>query len=77
MKVWERIRAEMVQEGIENINTKEQVRDWMYHNRCTPCEIEENFEILSEPQISLLCTKHEDCQSCLDDYLESEVEHNG
>ena len=75
MKVWERIRAEAAKENI-NFDTKEQIRDWMYHNRCTPCEIEENFEILSEPQISLLCTKHEDCQSCLDDYLESEVEHD-
>jgi hypothetical protein len=71
MKVWEKI-SDLAGPKFK-IDTAEKVKSWMYSNRCIPCDIEEEFNIVNG-KMNNLCAKHKlDCFPCMEEYLEIEV----
>jgi hypothetical protein len=74
MKVWEKIKESAKKENIHFKDCKD-IRAWMYMNRVTPCDMEEEWEYVFIYQMDELCDKHAgDCEKCLDEYLNTESE---
>lgn len=72
MKVWEKIKKYAAEENL-NLDTYKAVKDWMYVNRVTPCDMEDKFNIVEKKVMNKLCVEYQwDCLSCLERYLESE-----
>lgn len=71
-KVWEHIKNNF--DDTKDM-TKESLRAEIYQHKYTPCEIEDNNEILNldETEFMNVMKCDLDCENCLGKYLEMEV----
>lgn len=73
MKVWEKIKELSLRSLM--LNTREDVRIWMYGHKIPPCEMNENYNILQAELLDSICLEVEaDCYKCLDRYLDSNIQ---
>jgi len=73
LKLWEKVKEYAAEESFK-LDTVEKVRDWMYANRVTPCDMEVQFRIAGKKAMDEICREFQlDCLSCLDKYLDLEA----
>ncbi len=56
--------------------TKQDVIDYLYGVRATPCVINDEFNYITDKAIQKLCDNNtNDCEKCLEKYLDIEIEN--
>lgn len=73
MKVWEYIKNSF---NDTKEMTRESLKAEIYMHKYTPCEMEDNHEVLNknESEFMNLMNCDLDCEKCLDKYLDMEIE---